>query len=250
MMWVYSMRSRQDQKRGKKRMVAHAVAIIIVVVTTIIIGSASVLSPYGQTIVLAQQQNGNKLSLHNLILQGSPLLGKASAPITIVEFGDFQCDRCARFAKYTESQVNQTYVQTGTVNLVFKYFPNYGPDSTPAAMAAQCTNDQGKFWNYYDILFKNQGPPNFGWASKDNLKKFASQIPGIDMQKFNSCLDSQKYLSFVQSDLALATSLGLQGTPTFVIEKNDGSSSQTLPGAYPFPSFKAIIDKDIGGSGS
>jgi protein-disulfide isomerase len=231
-------------------MVAHAVAIIIVVVTTIIIGSASVLSPYGQTKVLAQQQNGNKLSLHNLILQGSPLLGKASAPITIVEFGDFQCDRCARFAKYTESLVNQTYVQTGTVNLVFKYFPNYGPDSTPAAMAAQCTNDQGKFWNYYDILFKNQGPPNFGWASKDNLKKFASQIPGIDMQKFNSCLDSQKYLSFVQSDLALATSLGLQGTPTFVIEKNDGSSSQTLPGAYPFPSFKAIIDKDIGGSGS
>jgi protein-disulfide isomerase len=114
-------------------------------------------------------------------------------------------------------------------------------------MAAQCTNDQGKFWNYLGILFRNQGPPNFGWASKDNLKKFASQIPGIDMQKFNSCLDGQKYLSYVRSDLTLATSLGLQGTPTFVIEKSDGSISQTLPGAYPFPSFKAIIDKDIGG---
>jgi len=231
-------------------MLACAVVFIIVVVTAIIIGSL-VLSPYAQVNALAQQQNNNnnRLSFHNLIQLGSPLLGRATAPITIVEFGDFQCDRCARFAKYTEPQINQTYIQTGKVNLVFKYFPNYGPDSTHAAMAAQCVNDQGKFWSYYDILFKNQGPPNFGWASKDNLKKFASQIPGIDMQKFNSCLDGQKYMSLVQSDLALANSLGLQGTPSFVIEKTDGSGSQTLPGAYPFPSFKAIIDKDIG-SGS
>jgi protein-disulfide isomerase len=232
-------------------MVAHAGSIvIIVIVTSIIIGSFSlVLSPYDQVKALAQQRQNNhdKLSLHSLVQQGSPLLGKASTPITIVEFGDFQCDRCARFAKYTEPQVNQTYIQTGKANLVFKYFPNYGPDSTPAAMAAQCTSDQGKFWSYYDILFKNQGPPNFGWASKDNLKKFASQIPGINMQKFSSCLDSQKYLSYVQNDLAIATSIGLQGTPTFIIEKNDGSDSQILPGAYPFPSFKALIDKDIGG---
>jgi protein-disulfide isomerase len=189
--------------------------------------------------------NNNKLSFQSLVQQGSPFLGKLSAPITIVEFGDFQCDRCQRFAKYTEPQLNQTYIQTGKVNLVFKYFPIYGPDSTPAAMAAQCANDQGKFWNYYDTLFKNQGPANFGWASKDNLKKFASQTSGIDMQKFNSCFDTQKYLSFVQKDFAFATSLGLQGTPTFVIEKSDGSNSQTLPGAYPFPSFKAIIDKNI-----
>lgn len=176
--------------------------------------------------------NNNKLSFQSLVQQGSPFLGNLSAPITIVEFGDFQCDRCLRFAKYTEPQLNQTYIQTGKVNLVFKYFPIYGPDSTPAAMAAQCANDQGKFWNYYDTLFK--GPANFGWASKDNLKKFASQTSGIDMQKFNSCFDSQKYLSFVQKDFAFATSLGLQGTPTFVIEKSDCSNSQTLPGAYPF----------------
>ena len=113
------------------------------------------------------------------------------------------------------------------------------------AVAAQCTNDQGKFWNYYDILYKNQGMANFGWASKDNLKKFGSQIAGLDMQKFNSCLDGQKYLSFVQSDLAFATSLGFQGTPTFVIERNDGSNQETLLGAYPFPAFQAIIDKKI-----
>lgn len=236
--------------RKKKKINKALLLTFSAIIGAIFIESLSLSSPNELKAAAVQPETGNndnKLSLHILLQQGSPLLGKLSAPVTIVEFGDFQCDRCARFAKYTEPQVNQTYIQTGKANLVFKYFPNYGPDSPPAAMAAQCTNDQGKFWNYYDILFKNQGPPNFGWASKDNLKKFASQIPGIDMQKFSSCLDSQKYLSYVQNDLALATSLGLQGTPTFIIEKNDGSGSQTLPGAYPFPSFKALIDKDIGG---
>jgi predicted DsbA family dithiol-disulfide isomerase len=71
------------------------------------------------------------------------------------------------------------------------------------------------------------------------------QILHLDMQKFNSCLDGQKYLSFVQSDLAFATSLGFQGTPTFVIERNDGSNQETLLGAYPFQAFQAIIDKKI-----
>lgn len=227
------------------------VIIVHMIILAVYIGCSSTIFSYNHLKAAAIQpentRNNNKLSLHSLVQQGSPLLGNPSAPFTIVEFGDFQCDRCARFAKATEPQINQTYVQTGKVNLVYKYFPNYGPDSTTAAVAAQCINDQGKFWNYYDILYKNQGMANFGWASKDNLKKFASQIHGLDMQKFNSCFDGQKYSSFVQSDLALATSLGFQGSPTFIVEKSDGSNSQTLPGAYPFPSFKAVIDKEIAG---
>jgi len=225
-------------------------SLIFYIIFAVYIGSTSTLFTYNIPKAAGIQpentdNNNNKLSLHSLVQRGSPLLGNPSAPITVVEFGDFQCDRCARFAKATEPQLNQTYVQPGKVNLVYKYFPNYGPDSTTAAVAAQCTNDQGKFWNYYDILYKNQGMANFGWASKDNLKKFGSQIAGLDMQKFNSCLDGQKYLSFVQSDLAFATSLGFQGTPTFVIERNDGSNQETLLGAYPFQAFQAIIDKKI-----
>ena len=77
------------------------------------------------------------------------------------------------------------------------------------------------------------------------MKKFASQIPGLNTQKFNSCLDSNKHKSFVDSDNDLAISSGFQGTPTFVIEKKDGSSRETLLGAYPFPSFQAIIDKKL-----
>lgn len=187
----------------------------------------------------------NELSLSSLISKGSPVLGKASAPITIIEFGDFQCHFCDRFAKQTEPQINASYVQTGKVSLVFKNFVTHGPDSLTAAIAGQCTNDQGKFWNFYRTLFDNQGEENSGWASKDNVKKFASQIPGLNTQKFNVCLDSGKYNSMIDKDNALAISSGFQGTPTFIIEKSDGSKAETLLGAYPFPSFQVIIDKKL-----
>lgn len=157
--------------------------------------------------------NGNSvLSFSSLTKDGSPYLGNPSAPINVVEFGDFQCDKCARFAKATEPQLNQAYIQTGKAVLIFKHFPIHGPDSITAAIASQCANDQGKFWNFHDILLRNQGPENSGWASRDNLKRFASQIPGLDIQNFNSCLDNQKYASFVQSDMVLANSLGLHAT--------------------------------------
>jgi protein-disulfide isomerase len=95
-------------------------------------------------------------------------------------------------------------------------------------------------------LYKIQGPIDSGWASKDNLKKLASQIYGLDTQKFNSCFEGQKYKSFIDIDLALAHSLGFTQTPSFVILKSDGSNPQKLEGPQPFPEFKAIIDKELG----
>jgi protein-disulfide isomerase len=185
------------------------------------------------------------LSPHSLIQSGSPLQGNPAAPITIVEFGDFQCEFCGRFAKETEPKINATYIQTGKANMIFKNFVTHGPDSITAAIAAQCANDQGKFWNFYNTLYKNQGGENTGWANANNMKKFAIQISGLNTQKFNSCLESAKYKSLVDKDNALAISSGFQGTPTFVIETKDGSKAETLLGAYPFPSFKAIIDKKL-----
>ncbi len=194
---------------------------------------------------------GNIVNLNllpqSLIKIGSPLLGSASAPVTIVEFGDFQCKFCDRFAKETEPNINATYIQTGKANMIFKNFVTHGPDSITAAMGALCANDQGKFWNFYEILYKNQGAENSGWANANNLKKFASLILGLNTQEFNSCLDSNKHKPVIDSDNALAISSGFQGTPTFVIEKKDGSSKDTLLGAYPFPSFQAIIDKKLTG---
>lgn len=208
-------------------------------------------SPAGQPPNLTQVQNNSVMpkgfALPSIIAQGSPVFGNHIAPITIIEFGDFQCHFCGRFAKQTEPSLNSTYFQTGKANLVFKHFVTHGPDSFSAAMASQCTNDQGKFWNFYKALYNNQEEENSGWASADNLKKFAAGIPGMDTQKFGSCLVSQKYKSLVENDTNLAFASGFQGTPTFIIQKNNSSDREVLLGAYPFPSFQAIIDKKISG---
>jgi protein-disulfide isomerase len=185
----------------------------------------------------------NNLSAASLIIQGSPIIGNPNAPVTLIEFGDFQCQFCARFAKITEPDINATYIQTGKANMVFKHFVTHGDDSVTAAVASQCANEQGQFWNFYKTVYENQGPENSGWANTENMKKFASPILGLDKQKFDSCIDSQKYKSVVDNDMILGVSLGMKGTPSFIIVKNDGSKPETLLGAQPFPSFQSIIDK-------
>jgi protein-disulfide isomerase len=101
------------------------------------------------------------------------------------------------------------------------------------------------------LLYGNQKQIDSGWVSKDNLKKFALLIIGLDIQKFDSCLDTAKYKAFVQNDVNLALSFGFKETPSFIIVNNDGSNPEFLQGALPFPSFKAVIDKKLseGGNG-
>ena len=188
------------------------------------------------------------LSISGVTNIGSPVYGNLSAQVTLIEFGDFQCHFCGRFAKQTEPLLNSTYFQTGKVNFVFKHFVTHGADSFNAALASQCANEQGKFWNYYNNLYLNQGEENSGWVSVENLKKFATEIPGIDKQKFNSCLDNQKYKSLVESDTQFAFGSGYQGTPTLIIENSNGTNKEILVGAYPFPALQVIIDKKLTGS--
>ena len=194
-------------------------------------------------------QNSNEkikaLPLQDLIRNGSPFQGKVSAPITMIDFSDFQCYLCNRFVKNTEPLVNQSYIQTGKVALVFNHLPNRGFDSMGAALAAQCTNDQGKFWQFHNLLYSNQKAIDSGWVSKENLKNFASQIPGLDIKRFDRCFDSEKYKSFVQKEIELALSFGFKETPSFIVENSNGSSQETMSGALPFESFKAVIDKKI-----
>ncbi len=187
----------------------------------------------------------NLLSLRTLIQNGSPYQGNLSSPVTIIDFSDFQCYLCNRYVKNTEPLLNETYVQAGKVALVFKHLPNRGFDSMGAALAAQCTNDQRKFWQFHNLLYGNQKQIDSGWVNKDNLKKFALLMPGLDMQRFNSCLDSQKFKSFVQNDLDLALSFGFRETPSFIVVNNNGSNPEFLKGALPFQSFSVVIDKRL-----
>jgi protein-disulfide isomerase len=185
-------------------------------------------------------------SLTNLIEQGSPYLGDPSAPITIVDFSDFQCHLCARYVKNTEPLINETYIQTGQVALVFKHLPNRGFDSMGAHLVAQCVNEQEKFWQFHKLLYENQQAIDSGWVNQDNLKKFVSQIPGLDIEQFNSCFDSQTYKGFIDNDIELPNSQGFIDTPSFIIVNSiDGSDPENIRGAQPFPAFQSVIDKKL-----
>ena len=196
--------------------------------------------------VFAQKINNNEeISIENLIKNGSPVLGNPDAPITILDFSDFQCPNCGRHVKNTEPILNETYIQTGKANLVYKYFPVVGFDSMNPALAGQCAQEQGKFGQFHQLLFANQKPIDSGWVSKDNLKNFASQIPRLNLQKFSECLDNERYKDHINKDLEMAKKFQLRATPSFIIVNNDGTDPEILTGAHPFPSFVAIIDNKL-----
>lgn len=171
----------------------------------------------------------------------SPVRGSADAKVTIVEFGDYQCPECDQWFKNEEPTIKANYIDTNKANLYFVDFPWAGVDSIAAAEASYCAGDQGKYWQYHDYLYQNQGAIQSGWASTSNLKADASTI-GLDTNQFNSCLDSGKYADRVSHNKAVGTSLGVQGTPAFFIIGPSGTT-QEISGPQPAAVFASTIDQ-------
>ena len=162
-----------------------------------------------------------------------PAIGLQDAPVLIVEFSDFQCSYCARFATETLGQILDAYGDQ--VRLVFRDFPltSIHTHAQKAAEASQCAYEQGEYWEYHDLLFQNQQA-----LDVDSLKAYAQQL-GLDTGAFNECLDSGKYTSEVQNDLTQGQSYGVTGTPTFFI------NGRLLRGAKPFSDFQAMIEEEL-----
>jgi len=170
----------------------------------------------------------------------APVLGNASAPVTIVEYADFQCPNCAAFFGSVEPELVRRYVDTGKAKLVFRHFAWIGGESKLAAQAASCAGAQGKFWPYHDYLYAHQRGENSGAFSSTNLKSFAAAL-SLDRATFDSCLDSGAYKGVVDRDFDEVRSLGLTGTPTFLI------NGQRIVGAQSLAVFAAAIDKQLAG---
>ncbi len=167
-------------------------------------------------------------------------IGKADAPITIVEFSDYQCPFCARFFSQTLPSIKSKYVDTGKVRLVYRDFPlGFHENAQKAAEAAECAGKQGKYFAMHDKIFENQVS-----LSLDNLKKWAGEV-GLDTTKFNTCLDSGETAAEVQKDLQDGSTAGVRGTPGFFIGKTNGNTAQLISGAYPFEAFQQIIDASL-----
>ena len=169
---------------------------------------------------LDSKDDSKLLTESRLIQNGSPILGDSSSPITILEWGDFQCTYCHNFHQDTLNILESDYISTGKVKLVFKDFPLNGPDSVLAAEAAHCAEDQGKYWQYHDELYKNWEGENTGWVTHDSLNKFAKTID-LDLGKFNDCIDNHKYKEKVNQSYEVAKELGIDATPSFLVFHNE-----------------------------
>ena len=175
---------------------------------------------------------------------GSPILGDPSAPITIVEFGDFQCHACYNWFHTHKPAIYENYIATGKANLVFVDLAFLGRDSPKAAQASYCAEDQGRYWDYHNLLYNSQQSQiDNGWANSESLKNFAFSL-SLDMELFESCLDSGKYSKRVQYNTSEAKKHNARATPTFIIVGPNDQQEQ-FQGGQPYSTFKKIMDDMI-----
>lgn len=176
------------------------------------------------------------------------VLGDPKAPVTIIEFGDYQCPFCGRFFSETEPKVIENYVRTGKAKFVYKDlividgFITGGQESRNAALAADCAGEQGKFWEYHDLLFETEikdGKENNGNLSKGLFVSLARNL-GLNESGFTGCFDSKKYLAEVEGDTAEAQgSLSQLSTPsTFV-------NNKLVSGAVPYEQFASVVEGEL-----
>jgi protein-disulfide isomerase len=186
-------------------------------------------------------------SIVSVSLDDDPVKGNPNAPITIIEFSDFQCPFCKRFHETTLPMLEKNYISTGKVKFVYRDFPitNIHPNAVPTALASECADDQGKFWEYHDKIFVNQK----SWQdleiadSVNVLKQYAIEL-GLDMGEFNQCLETGKYLDEIQNDLQDGRDYGVTGTPGFFIG-NEKLGYVRVIGAQPYSVFEQVLDEQL-----
>lgn len=226
-------------------------AVSILVAALILAGTLVYLFGPGK----GQGGQANNIDNQEIAAAGQPpaigddyVLGDAGAPVTIIEFGDYQCPFCGRFFTQTEPQIRENYVKTGKVKMVYKDliiidgFISGGKESMNSALAANCAGEEGKFWEYHDLLFEEEikdGEENNGNLNRNLFLNLARRL-GLNEGQFTSCFDSKKYLAEVEEDTREAeASLPQLSTPaTFV-------NNRLVSGAVPYEQFASVIEEEL-----
>lgn len=170
-----------------------------------------------------------------------PALGDKNAKVVMLDFGDFECPFCKQYFDQTYAQIKKDYIDTGKIVYYYRHFPlSFHPAAKPTALASECANEQGKFWEFHDLVFKEQakitGQTPEGITKV--LKGFAVSL-GLNTGQFNSCLDLEKYKANVEKDTTEGTTAGVNGTPTFFV------NGMSLVGAQPYSAFQTLIDQEL-----
>lgn len=167
-------------------------------------------------------------------------LGSEDAPITLVEFGDYQCHFCNVFFHNTEEMLIKEYVDTGIVRMIFKDRTIIGPDSITAAHGSWCAEEQNLFWEYHDTVYSNWAGENNGWASLSNLEMYAQEA-GVDLDQWSMCMASSSYSNDIAASNDDARALGVGGTPAFFVI-SPSEDIINIPGAQPYEQFVRVFE--------
>jgi protein-disulfide isomerase len=191
-----------------------------------------------------QAATGSDDSIPPRVAQGDGrVLGDPNAPVTIVEYADFQCPVCKRAASTVLADIEREYVATGKVKIEFRMYPFLGQESFDAAQAAEAARDQGKFWEYHDALFNAQGRENSGTFSYDRLVAIARET-GLDVPLFEQTLSSNVHFADIQAEADSAREAGIVSTPTFFV------GDEKIVGAQPYAVFQAAISQALQEAGA
>lgn len=222
--------------------------VTILIAAVLISGVLIFTSGKGSNTVSGRQDNNQLAAVGNqpsgpvnVSADDDAFLGNKDAPVTIIEFSDFQCPFCRRFWSETLPQIKKEYIDTGKVKFVYRDFPlSFHAGAQPAAEGTECAREQGKFWELHDKIFEEQAKQGSSTIqfNKSDVVKWASRI-GLNTGKFNQCLDSGKYKQEVEKDIADGTAAGVTGTPATFI------NGRLVVGAQPFAAFKIIIDEEL-----
>ena len=180
----------------------------------------------------------------NVDIGDDPVLGSPDAPVTVIEFSDYQCPYCRAFWTDWLPQLKEKYIDEGLVKLVFKDFPldSIHPFAYEYALAANCANDQSKYWEMHDRIFEEQSKFGTGTVSHitiDDLKQWAIDL-GLNPGQFNECLDKEEYNNEIYEDLSYGSQLGARGTPTFFV------NGTIVPGLLnSFAAFEVLIKEEL-----
>ncbi|MBN2386332.1 MAG: DsbA family protein [Anaerolineales bacterium] len=226
----------------RKQKSENSLAFVILLPVVFLLGVAFGFLVWGHdrtTLPAAQAQAGNapteEVRIYDVSSDDDPALGPEDAPITIIEFSDYQCPFCARWHSEVFDRLMANY--PGQIRFVYRDFPltSIHPGAMPAAEAANCANEQGAFWAYHEALFSYQYE-----FSNAGLLQYAVDL-GLDSEAFSACLESHRYQDEVQADAQYALMVGVQSTPTFFI------NGRIVIGAQPYEIFKQIIDEEMAG---
>lgn len=241
-------KDRMDAGRGRRKKgvvksskASNTTRIFYLAIAVVAIGGIGALSYLSTRRSAAAEASPVDTTLPKIESQGY-VTGSPDAPIEVIEFGDFECPACENFATLTKPDVQSQLVNSGKIRFRFVDFPLPGHHNTwDASRAAACGDEQGKFWQLHDLIYANQDR----WWSQETrnpskvIKELARQVPGLDYQKFDDCVDSKRMQAKVQAHLALAQQYQVSSTPTFII------GGKKYPGTLPFDEMRKLVDEAI-----